>query len=267
MQFNFEEMELTEGREFGGKLTITANGAAEVLALIDHFQLFQDTSNIESLQARIAAMQSETLSHVIYSEKRPVYEIDSALDYEFTKPYCDWALRCFGYDGQFPNLEIPRRWKGLIHTNYQARLYTSNQHICFLTYVQSQPWNNMDANTYAERCAHDLIGEEFGTRYREPEFKQTRNGQYVKNPDYLKRHIPKPAATNSRLKVAFFDWWLENVANDAQKTIVAGNKAIAANVSYMECFKFERFESHIYYEKTAKDYKIMSFDQFAKLGV
>ena len=264
-RFDFQEMDLPNDRRFGGKLTITAESAGAVLSLIDHFRLFRGTSNVESLQARIAALQSATLSHAIYSEKRPVYEIDSALDYDFTKPYCEWALRCFGYDGQFPDLEIPRKWDGLKHTNYQARLYTKDQHICFLTYVQSEPWNKMDANTYAERRAHDYIGEEFGTRYQEPEFKPANNGQYIRNPAYLNRHPAKPSASNPRLKRAFFDWWLETVANDAQKAIVAGNRQIAAGATYMDAFSFERFESHIYYEKTAKDYKAMSFDQFAKL--
>lgn len=274
MRYVFTHTEESRGEyRFAGKLDITAETAQKVESLIDHFRLFRDLSDVGALQERIVALQSETMTHTVYSEKRPVYAVDSCLDFEFTTPYKDWALCNFGYDGVFPDLEIPRKYDGLIHTNYQARLYTECEHICFKAFVSSSPWNKRDAQGHAESLIVDYIGEEFGTRRREPEFLPSRNGHYVRNPNYLKRHKATPAASNPRLKRAFFEWWLVNHANNAQCEVVAGNRQIVAETgSYMGAFNFERHESTIYYgRKLTKDgkthdYKAMSFADFAKLG-
>ena len=266
MEFKFTEGNYEGALKFGGALTITAQGAQEVESLINNFRLFKDMSDISVLQARIEALQSETLSHVMQSDKRPMYEVSSCLDEAFTAPYKQWALDNFGYDGVFPDLEIPRHWDGIKHTNYQARLYTEGEHICFHAFTSSEPWNGKDAQEYAESRVKDYLGEEFGTRRQEPEFIPTGFGENMKvNPNYLKRHRPTPLASNARLKRAFFEWWMINHANDAQKSIVAGNRDIAKGASYMSAFEFERFENHIYYAKTAKDYKSVSFAEFAAM--
>lgn len=265
MEYIFTEGDYTGDFRFGGELTIKAETAVEVESLIKHFRLFSDVSDVETLKARIAALESSTLAHVIKSDKRPVYEVNGCLEYDFTEPYKKWALRDFGFDGVFPDLEIPRKWDGLIHTNYQSRLYTESEHICFNAYVSAKPWNKKEAQVYAESLVTDYIGEEFGTRRNEPEFIQSRNGHYVKNPNYLRRHRPTPAASNARLKRAFFQWWLATHANAAQKTVYDGNQEIARNASYMSAFEFERASDTIYYEHTGNDYKAMSFPEFAAL--
>lgn len=272
MEFKFTEGNYDGAYRFGGALEITAHGAQEVESLISHFRLFADMSNVTVLAARIEALQKETLSHVIQSDKRPMYEIYGALDDEFTAPYKKWALDNFGYDGVFPDLEIPRKWAGLIHTNYQARLYTEGEHICFHAFTSSEPWNGRDAHDYAEYRVSDYIAEEFGTRKQEPEFIHAGNNLMKPNPNYLKRHRATPMASNARLKRAFFAWWLENCANDAQKAIVQGNREISEGASYMSAFEFERFENHIYYgrklnsEGKTSDYKSISFADFAAMG-
>lgn len=265
MEFQFTEGNYDGAFKFGGKLTITARGAQDVESLVKHFRLFSDMGDVAVLQARIAALQSETLTHVLQSDKRPMYEVSTCLDDEFTAPYKKWARDCFGYDGVFPDLEIPRQWGGLIHTNYQARLYIECEHICVDAFTSSEPWNGRDAQEYAESRVKDYLGEEFGKRYQEPEFLQKGNGQYYRNPNYLKRHRPTPVASNARLKRAFFAWFVDNHASDAQKAIVAGNREIAQGAKYMSAFEFERHETHIYYAKTAKDYKSVSFAEFAAM--
>lgn len=267
MEFKFTELSYEGAFKFGGKLEITANGAQEVESLIDHFRLFKDMSDVTVLQARIEALQKETLSHTLQSDKRPMYEVSSCLDDEFTAPYKKWARENFGYDGVFPDLELPRKWGGLIHTNYQARLYTENEHICFEAFKSSEPWNGRDAQECAESNVKDYIAEEFGTRRHEPEFIPTGFGDNMKpNPNYLRRHRATPMASNAVLKRAFFGWWMETQANDAQKAIVQGNREIAHGAKYMSAFEFERFENRIYYAKTAKDYKSVSFSEFAAMG-
>lgn len=266
MEFKFTEGNYEGTFKFGGALTITAHGAQEVESLISHFRLFRDMSDVSVLQARIEALQKETLCHVMQSDKRPMYEVSGALGDEFTAPYKKWALDNFGYEGVFPDLEIPRQWGGLHHTNYQARLHTEGEHICFQAYTSSEPWNGRDAQNYAEFRVTDYIAEEFGTRRQEPEFIHVGNNLMRPNPNYLKRHRATPGASNARLKRAFFVWWLENRANEAQRAIVAGNREIAKDASYMSAFEFERFESRIYYAKTAKDYKSVSFAEFAAMS-
>ena len=265
MEFKFTEGSYDGAFKFGGNLEITAQGAQEVESLINHFRLFKNMSDLAVLRARIAALQSETLSHVMQSDKRPMYEASSCLDEAFTAPYKKWALDNFGYGGVFPDLEIPRHWDGLKHTNYQARLYTEDEHICFHAFTSSEPWNGRDAHDYARHKVIDEIGEEFGTRRQEPEFIRAGNNLMRPNPNYLKRHAATPMASNARLKKAFFTWWMDSCANDAQKAIVAGNRDIAKGASYMSAFDFEKFETQIYYAKTDKDYKSVSFAEFAAL--
>lgn len=273
MKFNFTEGAYEGAFRFGGKLEVTAQGAQEVQALVDHFRLFKDMGDVKVLQARIEALQSETLSHTIQADKRPVYEVESCLDHEFTEPYKKWARDNFGYEGAFPDLEIPREWRGLKYTNYQARLFTENEHICYKVFVTSEPWNKRDAQDYATHQAQDYIAEEFGARRHEPEFIHLGNGMAKPNPNYLKRHKPHASASNARLKQAFFAWWLANHATDAQKAIVAGNAQIVSETGgYMGAFNFERQQYEIYHgRKLAKDgktqdYKSVSFAEFAAMA-
>lgn len=266
MLFTFTESDFQGDLRFGGSLAITAENVREVSELIGHFRLFPDTGNADQLRERIAALESGTLSHVIESDKRPVYEVSRCLDFDFTAPYKKWASECFGYEDTFPDLEIPRKWHGLKYTNYQARLYTNREHICFEAYATAEPWNKKTAHEYATSRVIDQVGEEFGTRRSEPEFIQNRNGTMSRNPDYLRRHAATPSASNARLKRAFFTWWMENHANAAQKAIVQGNADISRDASYMNAFTFERHESHIYYAKSADGYKSMSFTEFARTG-
>ena len=272
MQFEFTELNYKNDYRFGGQLEISAENAQEVESLISHFRLFKDLSDVETLKARIAALEAGKLSHVIKSDKRPVYEVSSCLEHEFTMPYKEWALRNFGYDGTFPDLDIPRERGGLIYTNYQARLYTDNEHICFDAFTTSEPWNKKDAHDHAQSRVVDYIGEEFGTRHNEPEFIQAGNNHVKRNPDYLKRHKATPRASNARLKRAFFEWWITTHASDAQKAIVAGNREIVAQTgTYMGAFEFERDQDRIYYGRKVsadgktKDYKSMTFAEFGGL--
>lgn len=248
--------------------------AQEVEHLIKHFRLFPDVSKVDALKARIAALESGTYRHTIGTDKRPAYEVNGCLDSAFSAPYVEWMKRDLGHNGPLPDLELARKWGGLIHTNYQARVYTQNGHICFEAFTTSEPWNGKDAQDYAESCVVDCIGEEFGTRYREPEMIQAgRSNMMKRNPDYLKRHRATPQASNATLKRAVFEWWLANHANAAQRAIVDGNAAIVAETGdYMSAFLFERPQSHIYHGKhytddgKTRDYKQVSFSEFAAMG-
>ena len=267
MKFQFTESDYAAPFQFGGRLAITAENAGEVESLIDHFRLFRDLSNVDTLQARIAALQSETLTHVIGTDKRPMYETGGTLGAEFLKPYKDWAARNFGYRGPFPDLEIPRKWGGLIHTNYQSRIWIEFESICYESFVSAEPWGRFKlAQDRADHLARDYIAEEFGMRRLEPEYIDAGRGLMRRNPDYLKRHAATPAASNARLKRAFFDWWKVECATEEQRNIIAGNEAIAANAAYMSAFDFSRDQHTIHHAKTAKNYESVSFAQFAAMS-
>jgi hypothetical protein len=272
MQFIFTETDDRENYKYGGRLEIKAENVSESAAMVDHFRLFQG-NDVESLEKRIDALKSDDLSQVMGSEKRPAYEVESCLDWEFSEVYAQWMERTLGYDGPLPDLDIPRKWDGLKHTTYQASLTLDGGHICFKAYCTAAPWAGKDAATYAESLVVDYLAEEFGTRRHEPEFIQARNNTWVKNPEYHKRHKATPAASNTRLKRALFAWWIENHANDAQLDVVEGNRKIQAETGpYMSAFAFNGHESTIYHGRKmnkdgeTQDFLAMSYAEFAKLG-
>lgn len=267
MQFQFTESDYSDAFKFGGRLTLRAESSFEVEKIITHFKLFNTPNDIEALKAKLVVIESGVFEHILGTDKRPIFEVDSALEVEFSTPYQLWAERCFGFRETLPDMEIPRQWNGLKYTNYQERLYVDSGHICFRTFVSSEPWNGKSAQEYAEFRAFDIIQEEFGFRKIEPEMIQIGNGTFKENPNYLKRHKPTPLASNSLFKRAFFAWWVLNRASDAQKEIISCNAEIAAGASYMSAFTFDRYESHIFYAKSAKDYKSVSFAEFAAMGV
>ena len=69
MKFEFTEGNYSDAFRFGGSLKITAQGAQDVESLIKHFRRFSDMSDVAVLQARIAALQSETLAHGLQLDK------------------------------------------------------------------------------------------------------------------------------------------------------------------------------------------------------
>lgn len=273
MQFNFTEHDYSDDYQFGGRLEIVAENAEEVNQLNNHFKLFSNTSMIEVLKAHIAALETGTHTHTIGTDKRPVYKVNGYLDTAFSAPYLKWMQRDLGYNGPLPNLELTRKWGGLCYTNYQKRIYTFAGHIHFEAFTTSEPWRGKNAQEYAVSRVTDYIGEEFGTRYHEPEMISAgRSGTLKRNPNYLKRHSATPASNNVILKRTLFAWWLKNHANNAQRAIVKGNQDIVKNTGeYMGAFNFKYHESRIYYGHELKedgktlDYKSVTFAEFAAM--
>lgn len=274
MQFNFTEHEYLDAYKSGGRLEFVAENAQEVKQLASHFKLFSDVSTVKTLKAHIAALKTGTHRHTIGTDKRPVYRVNGRLDISFSTPYVEWMQCELGYNGPLPDLELARKWDGLCHTNYQARIYTFAGHVYFEAFTTSEPWGGKNAQEYAVSRVTDYIGEEFGTRYYEPEMISAgRSGTLKRNPNHLKKHPAKPAANNIILKRTIFAWWLENHANHAQKAIVTGNQEIVNSTGEsMEAFHFDYHQPHIYYEHVLggdgkiQNYKIITFTEFAAMG-
>ena len=122
MLFQFTESNYDDAFKFGGRLTLHAESPNDAKALIDHFKLFNQKDDIDTLRAKLAAIESGNLSHTIGKDKRPIYAVESCLDDAFIAPYKEWAKRRFGFGDLWPDMEIPREWDGLKYTNYQTIL-------------------------------------------------------------------------------------------------------------------------------------------------
>lgn len=224
MKFQFEQ----RTDDGGGALTFIAENAAEVSELARHFRMF-DKDDPEQLMALAQAMQAGTLSHTSYSEKRPWFEVESALEYEFTQPYLDKLSQMTGYNDHIPDMDLtpfhPRR---LCHTHITDRVWLEGGHICYRAFVKSEDWNGKTAGDRSFTTAEDYVQEDFGTRPQEPEYISAsgRGGLMKHNPNYLKRHKAKPACTAEWFWRVLFSWWLDNHASEAQKAIYNANVAL-----------------------------------------
>lgn len=255
----------------GGTLAVIAENSKEVVKVLDHFRVF-DKSDPEQLVAMSDAIKAGHYTHVS-NKGRDWYEVESALDHEFSKPYEDWLGRLTGFEGTLPDLLLtgvhPRR---LCHTHITDECYTQHGHICFKGYVQSQDWNCKTALERSFDSMLDYVEEDFGTRPHEPEFVPVKGGGLMKhNPNYLKRHRAKPAASCGWLKEYLFDWWFDVLANDRQKNVISAAKELKRDYS------FEKHVCHDYkiyaldpkgtcnYDGNGKMVRVYSWDEFRKL--
>jgi hypothetical protein len=242
MRFEFEEIDLVE---HSGDVMIRAESEAEVKEVADHFRLFKD-----DVRGLVAALDAGTLTHRLtaYSSLGNRYrwfEVHGSLDIEFSEPYLALLVNRTGLDtgGILPDLDL--QGPTLRHTHYAVRVWIEQGHICFIAYDSATEWNGRDAATNAEAYVSDYLKEAFGVRHHEPEFIANRAGTYSRNPNYLKRHRPKPAASNKILKDALFQWWLGNHANEAQRAVIAS--AVQCHDSNRTPFKgFDEY--HIHYD-------------------
>jgi hypothetical protein len=224
MQFQWQQTR----EDFGGTLTVTAETPAEVKELSDHFKL-HDTGKPEDLMNLATALQAGRLVHTSSPQKRPWFEVESALDHEFTKPYKDLLERLTGYADNLPDLDLttfhPRR---LCHTHITATCGLEHEHYVYRIIKQSEAWNDKTAQEYADSSAQDYAEEELGFRPHEREYVQAKNGGYQLNPNYLKRHRAKPGTGAPWLWSVLFRWWLDNHATEAQRAAIAENDATHA---------------------------------------
>lgn len=211
-------------------MTVVAETPAEVVELAAHFRIF-DKENPDDLVAMAEAIKAGTLTYVSQSSKRPWYRVESALDHEFSEPYEKWLARLVSHDATLPALDLtpihPRR---LCHTHITDTAWIEDGHIQFTGFVNSEDWNGKTAADRAFSTALDYTAEDFGTRQHEPEYigiKQRGGGLMKRNPNYLKRHPARPAASCEWLKSALFDWWMKNHATDEQRAIINGAASLS----------------------------------------
>jgi hypothetical protein len=215
----FKHAEIQE--DGGGYLTITAENSEEVVDLSKHFRIF-DQENSESLIEYAQAIQRGQLVYESKPSKRLWFYCDSALDHKFVEPYRRELEKRTGFIDPLPNVDLtsyhPRR---LCHTHITDVIGLVDGHIVYKVIIQAEDWNNKPAEERADIDALDYVEEDIGNRPHESEFIQCRNGQYTKNPDYLKRRRCQPALLAEWLWDYLFAWWRVNHASKEQERILS----------------------------------------------
>lgn len=213
----------------GGTITVTAETAAEVVAVNDHFKVFGSTpaALLDLAQAAHAGAMTYGTG---WPAKRPWYLVSSALDPAFTAPYRELLAKVTGFAGRPPDLDLtPHHPRRLCHTHHTSACGLFDGCYVFDVLVTAEEWNGMDAATNADKNAIDYVQEDLGWRPFEPEFIENRKGGYDRNPNYLKRHPPRPGTGAPWLWATLFDWWRNSHATDEHRDLLrAADRAKAA---------------------------------------
>jgi hypothetical protein len=202
----------------GKGLQITAENPAEVRTVIQHFKLdpFEYVEGIGT-------------GSLVYVEKASGYQgtaewhaLTASLGPEWLAPYMDRLQRVTGYAGPIPTLELaatdwqPSGWL-LSHTHHVDRASISPEGAQVHGYKMAGEWNGRTAAQYAVQLFVEYVRKDIGDEKREPEYIRLGNGLLKENPNYLKRHAPHAALTNSRLFGALVQWWMDTHATPGQR--------------------------------------------------
>lgn len=203
----------------GGILKITAETPEEILELYNHSHSYNKgtAENILQLADWIKAGRAETT--FAGTDRRPWFNVSVHVGSEFLKPYLNLLERLTGYSGSIPTTDLtkfhPRRLCYTHHTMNCILLGGTKEYVAEVC-LTAEDWNGRDAATNAERNAIDYVQEELGYRFHEKEFIE-KSGRYVNNPNYLKRHAPKPGIGAPWLWKVLFSWWRENYTTPQQQ--------------------------------------------------
>jgi hypothetical protein len=208
VQFKIHELD-------NGKLDITAETKEEVVEIIHHFKL--------DLLSHAHVIGQDTFT---YTENAPWrnngqwFHEHVLVQPEFTKPYRDLVERWTGYEGPW-DIELPptgRYGNKLGHTHYllEIRLKPDGvaHHKLILNACDTE---KASAHARAGHYAKDMANLWWGERIHHHEYVQNGSGHMVRNPHYMKVEPPTPRLNNTVAARAMFNWWLTNVANEAQR--------------------------------------------------
>lgn len=235
MKFEFTENAALEGdRKWGGDVAIVMESMEDAKAVAKHYKLYADDPIVLAEWLVDVANNAPVRYYPKAGREHAWYEIESALDHEFTKPYFDQMHKMTGADENlFYDLELTHP-DPLDHRYLVQSVGLQHGHFIYKVLDSAQPWNKKSAQEYADSLVQDYMEEELGARQSEPEFIQLGNGQYTKNPNYLKRHRPKPALTCPWLWSALWDHWYANHATAAQRDALARNRTLGKYANDVE---------------------------------
>jgi hypothetical protein len=162
-------------------------------------------------------------------EKYFYYRNTGTIPGEWVSPYISLMDRMTGYTGPLPELNITA-WlpKQIMHTHIVQDLkLLSNggiEYVC-ITNTGKDGWNGKTAKEHAAKMADEYIKKDFGDVPFTPEYIPANclinSAHFVYNPAYGRHKGPRPEAKQVWFFNNLFNWWRENLANDAQKSMLA----------------------------------------------
>lgn len=147
------------------------------------------------------------------------YAFPLALDVEWLKPYTDCLERLTGYAGPIPDMVIEDS-KPLCFTRFRTDFRIEDGHLQATYYLDGHAYHEQTALEYNSRRAEQMFKANVGNTKHEREFVQSSNGQYKRNPNYLKQHPPHPALRDNDIWSALFLWWKANKATPGQLAVL-----------------------------------------------
>lgn len=149
---------------------------------------------------------------------------------EFLKPYAEELKRRTGSDLPATlNLRKYLKWYGLCFVMVTENWEIRHGDLFYTGYNQGRDWNNKKADVNAAEYAFENQREAVGKIDPVPQFIESGWGNYKLNPAYGKKQYPHPALESENLWLGIADWWLENVANAAQRELVEADEELNTN--------------------------------------
>jgi hypothetical protein len=174
-----------------------------------------------------AAILSGSLHHVCPPgrDNGEWFEVSYILGPEWFKPYADRLQHWTGYAGPIPAIDSPRYPGGyaenLCHTHLVTLAVMSSHGFQFSGFIHSADWNGKTAAQRFRGYFAECVSAAVGDAKREPEFFELSNGLLKRNPQYLRRHAPHPAASSAGIFGALLQWWTDSQATPGQREILA----------------------------------------------
>lgn len=221
----------------GLTLAVIAESIRDAALVVDHFRELRlgilysdDPEKLKASLARASAtLKAVETGDLVYqdvaTEKRPWFSVSTELGPDSVKPYLDLLERVTGYAGDLPEFEFIPSDAGLRHTHVMAKCLVSSSGIKASGFIKTEDWNGQTADVRAPINFHDYVVEGFGYRKHEDEFKQAGNGQYVKNPSYLKRYEAQSGLGSPELWKQIFSWWRKTHATPGHEAVLQFTEA------------------------------------------
>jgi hypothetical protein len=166
------------------------------------------------------------------STKGPLYYLPCTgeVPWKYVEPYVQHLRKHTGYAGPIPEIDLlPAVLCRLVSFQFYRSLTLKNQpdgtvtapyDVLHRVYRLTDP--NTDVPDYTRRQAQRRTEEVFAETQHEPEYIETRSGQFTRNPNYASGRI-KPLVVgrkNDRVTKLLFEAWRKYGASEAQKELL-----------------------------------------------
>lgn len=223
----------------GGNLRLTLETVEEVKAAIGPHGVIErlDVETLDELRqfTDACAQVVKGKPFIVESnpDKRKWYPIEGeTLGCDFLEPYAMLLNKLTGYADTLDDLDLkPAVGAGGLHHTYALdtlAIYSGD--IAVGGFIQSEDWNGRTAAELARSRFLEYLREWVGGRHHEPEYVGTANGQYKRNPNYLKRHPPEPGAGSPEVWSVIFAHWREHHATPGQRDMLAEGEKLRGTI-------------------------------------